>query len=107
VVGEEVVHDVVENLPVVVTVAPGERLVAYDRRIGGETLAFDPAGEGSSVVADPAGGDPTGWPSTETIGDGTSARSRTDRRCSGGAGRPSPRTSVYESDAYEWTGDFD
>ena len=83
----------------VVTVAPGERLVAYDRRIGGETLAFDPAGDGLLR------GGGSRWRRSDGVAvDGNhrgrhlrpiTDRSRTDRRCSGGAGRhstPGPRS---------------
>lgn len=38
-----VVNDDVGGLPVVVTVAPGEALVAYEREVGGETLSFEAA----------------------------------------------------------------
>jgi hypothetical protein len=40
----DVVNDVVGGRPVVVTVSPGQTLVAYDRRTDGETLTFEPAG---------------------------------------------------------------
>jgi hypothetical protein len=40
-----VVNDEVGDLPVIVTVAARETLVAYDRRVDGETLAFERDGE--------------------------------------------------------------
>ncbi|MFC7229812.1 DUF3179 domain-containing protein [Salinirubellus salinus] len=41
VVEERVVNDVVGGVPVVVTVAPGTSLVAYERRVRGRTLTFE------------------------------------------------------------------
>lgn len=40
-----VINDTVSGLPVVVTMTPGGELVAYERRIDGRTLAFEPADE--------------------------------------------------------------
>lgn len=44
-----VVNDVVGELPVVVSIASGRSLVAYDRRIGGSTPTFEP-GDGGMMV---------------------------------------------------------
>ena len=44
--GAGVVNDRVGDLPVVVTVAPGASLVAYERRVDGEIPEFGPAGDG-------------------------------------------------------------
>lgn len=41
----DVVNDRVGGLPVVVTVTPGNSLAAYDRRLDGRTLRFEPADE--------------------------------------------------------------
>lgn len=38
---EGVVNDTVGGLPVVVTIGPGDTLVAYERRVDGETLTFE------------------------------------------------------------------
>jgi hypothetical protein len=48
---EGVVQDTVGDLPVVVTTTPAGSLVAYDRRVGGETLSFQAAG-GEHLRAD-------------------------------------------------------
>ena len=40
-----VVNDAVGGLPVVVTVTPGDALVAYERQVDGTALAFEPAGD--------------------------------------------------------------
>lgn len=92
----------------VVTVAPGERLVAYDRRIGGETLAFDPAGDGLLR------GGGSRWRRSDGVAVDGNHRGRhlrpiTDRSQVFWRSWKAfyPRTSVYGSDAYEWTGDFD
>ena len=42
-----VVNDAVGDRPVVVSLADGDQLVAYDRRVGGGTLAFDAGGDGT------------------------------------------------------------
>jgi hypothetical protein len=45
VVDEGVVNDRVGDLPVVVAAGAGESLSAFDRRVDGETLSFEPAGD--------------------------------------------------------------
>ncbi|EMA43093.1 DUF3179 domain-containing protein [Halococcus saccharolyticus] len=45
VTNEGVINDRVGDLPVVVTVDSGDALVAYERRIDGDVLSFEPAGE--------------------------------------------------------------
>jgi len=45
VTGTGVINDRVGDLPVVVAVAPDDTLVAYDRRVGGEALQFEGAGD--------------------------------------------------------------
>jgi len=44
---EGVVNDSVGGLPVVVAVAPGGSLAAYERTVGGRTLTFDPGEDGN------------------------------------------------------------
>ncbi|EMA52232.1 DUF3179 domain-containing protein [Halococcus salifodinae] len=41
---EGVINDRVGGLPVVVTTDPGDALVAYERRVDGDVLSFEPAG---------------------------------------------------------------
>ena len=49
---EGFVEDTVGDLPVVVTLAPDDTLVAYDRRVDGRTRSFEPAGDRHLRAAD-------------------------------------------------------